>query len=183
MQNDFLTGSLANWDAERVKSAVLKKIKNEKWDNIFFTRDTHQRNYLDTSEGKHLHVKHCIEGTPGWCIDEDIMVAADERSRNTYVEVINKRTFSSASLVDTIENIINAGYSINYEITLVGVCTGICVVSNALLLKANDIIREHAEIICDAECCSCLNQKTHESALDTMECCQITVINRNKKEE
>lgn len=181
MQNDFLTGSLANWDAERVKSAVLKKIKNEKWDYIYFTRDTHQRDYLNTSEGKHLPVKHCIEGTPGWCVDEDLMVAAEEKPY-AYIEVINKKTFGSKDLIDNIESRINWSRA-EFEITLVGVCTGICVVSNALLLKANDTIREQAEIICDAECCSCLNQHTHESALDTMECCQVTIINRNKKEE
>ena len=159
MQNDFISGSLGSNEAQAIVPNVKKKIEEYKarGDEIIFTRDTHQSDYLETNEGKHLPVKHCINGTYGWII-------ADAVNYPEYKH-INKRTF---------------GYTLwNYEfdeledVELVGLCTDICVVSNALILKAQF---PNANITVDASCCAGVTPASHQAALTTMKMCQINVI-------
>lgn len=160
MQNDFVTGSLGTKEAQQIVPAVIGKVKQyqKAGDDIVFTRDTHSENYLETQEGKKLPVKHCIQGTLGWEIIDEL---------KPYAEcVFNKPTFGSTGLA---EYVVKEGYQ---EIELIGLCTDICVVSNALLLKANLL---DAELSVDAECCAGVTPETHQAALQTMKMCQITV--------
>lgn len=183
MQNDFLCGSLGNYDAERVRNNVVEKIKSENWDFIFLTRDTHEFDYLSTNEGKNLPVEHCIYGTPGWCIDSDVMDAVNyvHKEKNVNYTILDKNTFGSYELVDLLKMHVNTSLAevppIQSEITFVGVCTDICVVSNVLLVKACDDIRENCDIIVDAKCCSGVSKKSHDAALITMAACQAKIIN------
>lgn len=157
MQNDFITGSLGTKEAQDIVQKVKNKIAEyqKRGDEIIFTRDTHQTDYLNTPEGKKLPVEHCIEGTVGWQIAEGLEV--DE------VVYIDKPTFGWTHWNDrTFE-----------EIEMVGLCTDICVVSNALILKATF---PEVEITVDASCCAGVTPATHNAALETMKMCQINVI-------
>lgn len=158
MQNDFITGSLGTKEAQAIIPNVKKKIEEYKarGDEIIFTRDTHKSDYLNTNEGKHLPVKHCIEGTYGWII-------ADEVNYPEYKH-INKKTFGY-TLWD---------YEDDFEeIEIVGLCTDICVVSNALILKA---FYPEINITVDASCCAGVTPESHKAALTIMKMCQINVI-------
>ena len=158
MQNDFVTGSLANPTAQAIIPNIKEKIaKYEKnGDEIIFTRDTHTSNYLETLEGKHLPVSHCIGGTWGWLV-------VDELNHPEY-QHINKTTFGYP----------HWAYEGEFEeIELVGTCTSICVVSNALILKAQF---PNVNITVDASCCACITPESHKAALTTMKMCQINVI-------
>lgn len=162
MQKDFIDGSLGTKEAEAIVPAVVKKIRE--WDGIVVaTRDTHQPDYMQTQEGRFLPVEHCIEGTDGWQINPDVQQALDERN----AQVINKPTFGSVALSMML---MQCGVT---EIQLVGLCTDICVVSNALLLKAN---MPEVPISVDATCCAGVTPEKHEAALETMRSCQITIL-------
>ena len=162
MQVDFINGSLGTKEAQAIVPNVINKIKEyEKIDNsiIVFTKDTHFENYLETSEGKNLPVIHCIKGTPGWEIPAEII-------RNHGAHVIEKPTFGSFDLIDLMNEIKPD------EIELIGLCTDICVVTNALLLKANFY---ETPISVDSSCCAGVTPKSHLEALNTMKMCQIKV--------
>ena len=148
MQNDFVTGTLGNKEAQAIVLNVQAKVKEyaDRGDRIIFTRDTHGENYLDTPEGKKLPVKHCINGT----------------------EYIDKPTFGWLNW---------EGFGSNDEIELVGVCTDICVVSNALILKAK---YPEAIISVDAGCCAGVTPEKHNAALETMKSCQIDVYGQEE---
>lgn len=169
MQNDFITGSLGTPEARAIVPNVKKKIEEavKNGDVIIFTRDTHDEDYLETREGKKLPVKHCISGTDGWKI-ADGLVPLDY----DYCHIRNKRAFGDDFLADAIWGLPKPSYVFE-EIELVGLCTEICVVSNALLLKA--AFYESYEISVDATCCAGVTPETHEAALKTMEMCQINV--------
>lgn len=127
MQNDFINGSLRTREAQAIVPNVAKLIQSSDYAAIFFTRDTHSKDYLDTQEGKNLPIEHCIRGTNGWKIHDDIAVASIES--NIPCDVINKPTFG-------IFNIATKLVEDNYdEVDLVGLCTDICVITNALILK------------------------------------------------
>ncbi len=163
MQKDFIDGSLGTKEAQGIVENVRKKIARyrDSGDTIIFTRDTHSENYLETSEGKKLPVKHCIEGTEGWNIDSRIEVLDSI--------VIDKPTFGWTKWKQTEQE-----HGLQFErIELIGLCTDICVVSNALLLKA---LYPDAEIIVDANCCAGVTPDSHEAALVTMKMCQIEVV-------
>ncbi len=157
MQNDFIDGSLGTKEAQAIVENVKKKIGEyaSRGDDIIFTRDTHGEDYLDTPEGKKLPVKHCVKDTHGWHIADGLYVEG--------AKVIDKPTF---------------GYtgwdSMNFdEIEIVGLCTDICVVSNALILKA---FFPEAEISVDTTCCAGVTPQSHKAALETMRMCQIDII-------
>lgn len=158
MQNDFIDGSLGTKEARSIVANVKAKIVEYKknGDEIIFTRDTHSENYLDTPEGKKLPVIHCVKGTPGWQIADGVY--------SDGAEIIDKPSFGWNHWDD---------YSFD-QIELVGLCTDICVVSNALILKA---VFPNAEISVDAVCCAGVTPETHNSALAIMKMCQINVIN------
>lgn len=162
MQNDFINGSLGTEEAQRIVPNVRAKIKeySNRGDEIIFTRDTHHENYLDTPEGKKLPVKHCILGTHGWQIADGL--ATDD------MICIDKSTFGWINW-----NVTKETYGLEMsEIEMVGLCTDICVVSNALILKA---AFPDSEITVDAGCCAGVTPETHRAALETMKMCQIHV--------
>lgn len=168
MQNDFLTGTLANKDAVAIIPNVLKEIENFRDSVIVATRDTHGENYLETSEGKNLPVTHCIVNTWGWQIENSIQNAIE---KNTLKSFINKNSFG---LYDWKEAL---AYNVKFTkfdtIELIGTCTDICVVSNALILKA---LYPETRIVVKADCCAGTTKENHEAALQTMRSCQIEVI-------
>lgn len=165
IQNDFVDGALGTPEAQAIVEAAADKIKNFDGD-IFVTYDTHYDNYMDTSEGKKLPVPHCIKGTQGWELNPKI---ADALKGKNY-KAVEKLTFGSVYLPNLVKETIGDEQA---EITLIGLCTDICVVSNALILKANLL---DAEIFVDSSCCAGVTPQTHNAALDTMRCCQINII-------
>ena len=164
MQKDFVDGALGSREAVAIVPAVVKKI--ESFDGeIFVTYDTHFENYMQTNEGKHLPVPHCIKGTDGWQLNNDVENALSGK-KFTKVE---KNTFGSVDLPKLIEQ---AADGEDFAVELIGLCTDICVVSNALLIKATF---PEAPIAVDAGCCAGVTPQAHEAALATMASCQITI--------
>ena len=170
MQNDFITGSLGTPEAQaivpNVKNKIEDAIKNK--DIILYTRDTHYPNYMQTKEGEKLPVEHCIIGTDGWQIPLELLPPFTYED----AEICNKPTFGYTDLPTEIKSLLKYAYGCT-EIELVGLCTDICVVSNALLLKA--AFYDEMEISVDATCCAGVTPESHEAALKTMEMCQINV--------
>lgn len=164
MQNDFVFGSLANPMAEAIIPSIVKEMDAS--DFIIFTRDTHYNNYLQTAEGKKLPIKHCIKESEGWQIVEPLMKHA--YSTTIPFDFVDKETFGFHSW-DRYHNIISQ-YD---EIELVGTCTDICVVSNALILRA---LYPEKKIVVKASACAGLTKEKHEAALETMRSCQIDVV-------
>lgn len=158
MQNDFIDGSLGTPEAQAIVPKVKEKIKayQDRGEEIIFTRDTHGMNYLDTQEGKMLPVEHCLKGTKGWEIADDLEVPG--------CSYIDKPSFGWTHWNERKFD----------EIELVGLCTDICVVSNALILKA---AFPEIKISVDASCCAGVTPQTHKAALQTMRMCQICVEN------
>lgn len=171
MQGDFVDGSLGSKDAQRVVPNIVKKIEQEDWNAIVFTRDTHDENYLESQEGKWLPVPHCTYREPGWELVEAIEKAVLKKCEGEtfFIPPINKPTFGTFEWKDRIRK-----KECN-EIVLVGVCTDVCVVSNALILKA---MFPEIRITVDASCCAGTSQTAHACALNTMKCCQVNVINQ-----
>ncbi len=167
MQNDFICGSLANADAVEIVPRVAR-LAGEWQGRIIFTRDTHQAEYLKTQEGKHLPVEHCIEGTDGWQINEEIHAAAVNNA-NAKVSYVDKPAFGAGKLL--YDEIMRVGEP--SQVVFVGTCTDICVVSNALILKS---LLSETPMSVVADCCAGLTKKKHASALDVMSSCQINII-------
>lgn len=165
MQKDFVDGALGSKEAVAIVDKVVKKIENFDGD-IIVTYDTHHENYMETQEGANLPVPHCIKGTEGWKLDASVQVAVDKR---TY-KAIEKPTFGSTELPEYIKATYNPA---DIEIQLIGLCTDICVVSNALLMKANFL---ETKVSVDAECCAGVTPESHNAALATMKMCQVDVI-------
>lgn len=166
MQNDFVTGSLGTDEAKSIVKKVTEKFYHylKRGDRVTFTQDTHQENYLDTAEGLKLPIPHCIKGTNGHDIIPELELP------NGFVEgpvtFIEKETFGYANWSSVV--------SPDEDIEIVGVCTDICVISNALILKA---LYPEASITVDASCCAGVTPDLHQKALDVMRSCQINIIN------
>lgn len=161
MQNDFITGSLGTPEAKEILPRVAEKIKQ--FDGmVLFTRDTHQADYLETLEGGYLPVEHCIEGTEGWQLAPEIEALRTETP-------IDKPVFGSVALGQLLKEQHTCKEPIE-KITLVGLCTDICVISNALLLKA---FLPDVPIWVDASCCAGVTPESHKRALEAMKVCQI----------
>ncbi len=160
MQKDFIDGALGSKEAVAIVENVKRKIAEyvENGDEIIFTRDTHQSNYMETNEGKNLPVEHCIEGTEGWMIQEGLEVPN--------AIYIDKPTFGYLGWKD---------YNLE-QVEMVGLCTDICVVSNALIIKATF---PEIEVSVDASCCAGVTPESHEAALTTMKMCQVKVTGVN----
>ena len=165
MQKDFVDGALGTPEAQAVVPAVLEKIRSFDGD-IFVTYDTHFEDYLDTAEGKKLPVPHCIYGTPGWELDERVGALMEDLS---HIKV-QKYTFGSTSLPHLMAEVADGD---TFSIELIGLCTDICVVSNALILKAHF---PDAPIAVDPACCAGVTPALHEAALQTMRSCQIDIL-------
>ncbi|NLC25934.1 MAG: cysteine hydrolase [Fastidiosipila sp.] len=165
MQNDFIDGSLGTKEAEAILPRVREVIDSYPPDKVYFTRDTHQKNYLETQEGRKLPVPHCIKDTEGWQIEDSL-----EKRRQT--EAIDKGSFGSMELARLLAEL-NQEEEIR-SLRFVGLCTDICVISNSLIAKA--AIPE-AEVIVDASACAGVTPDQHQTALDAMKACQITIEN------
>ena len=164
MQNDFIDGALGTPEAEAIVDNVKAKIDayRENSDTVIFTRDTHQKNYMETQEGSKLPVPHCIEGSHGWQIRAELDPAD--------CLIIDKPTFGSYELVDTLRELDEE--SPLESIELIGLCTDICVISNAMMIKAAFL---ETPVKVDASCCAGVTPESHGNALDAMGMCQIEV--------
>ena len=164
MQNDFINGALGTPEAEAIVDRVVEKIGRYPVSDIIATRDTHAENYLETQEGRKLPVVHCVKGTPGWELHPKIAAALKG------AVIINKPTFGSRELAEKLALLAELD---ELEITLVGLCTDICVVSNALLIKA---FLPETPVWVIADCCTGVTPESHKAALDTMRMCQIEIL-------
>ena len=163
MQNDFITGSLGSPDAQAIVDKVCQKIDN--WDGrVCFTMDTHYEDYAESEEGRHIPVSHCVNETWGWQLQEDV---AKRRTKESFI--VYKESFGSMELPN-IADILNVK-----EFQIIGLCTDICVISNALVLRS---AMPDAVITVDASCCAGTSEWNHNAALDVMQKCCIDVINR-----
>ena len=165
MQNDFISGSLGTKEAINAVPHALALIESKKWDKIIATYDTHHGNYLNTQEGKNLPVIHCIEGTKGWELEENILSAITAAAP---CEKILKEQFGS---LDIIGKIAESGDEI--EVTLCGVCTDICVISNAMIIKS---AFPEAKVNVAKDACAGVTPEKHNAALDVLQSCQINII-------
>ena len=164
MQNDFVDGALGTPEAVAILPAVKARIEaaKETGEDIIFTRDTHQPNYMETQEGRKLPVPHCIENTPGWEIVPQL------RELTAGCLVIDKPTFGSVKLGEIL-----TGREDIEAITLIGLCTDICVISNAMICKA---ALSEVPVTVEAACCAGVTPSSHDNALSAMKMCQIEVI-------
>lgn len=164
LQNDFVDGALGSAEAVAIVPRVCEKIKNFEG-QIIVTYDTHNEDYMNSLEGENLPVPHCIKDTLGWQLNKEVKQALADKD---YIE-IEKPTFGSIDLPEVIREV--AGFE-DFEIELLGLCTDICVVSNALLLKAN-FPENHISV--DGRCSAGVTVDSHNAALTTMKMCQIDV--------
>ena len=166
MQNDFVTGVLGSAEARAVLPKLKQKIDGARTagKTIVFTRDTHGADYLSTQEGRNLPVPHCIRGTEGWQIVEGLCLKGDR--------VFDKPTFGSLSLAEFIRD---GEFG---RVEFVGVCTGICVISNAMLCKA---AFPEANIVIDAALCACVTPESHDTALNAMRLCQMEILHQGEE--
>ena len=164
MQNDFIDAALGTKEALAIVEPVKEKIRSYPKEDIIATMDTHTSDYMDTQEGKYLPVPHCIRGTEGWRIRADIAELLKE------AKIFEKPTFGSIELAEYLKSLSEAE---DIELELIGLCTDICVVSNALLLKA---AMPEVKITVDSSCCAGVTVEKHLAALDTMRSCQIQII-------
>lgn len=172
MQNDFVSGALGTAEAREIVPHVVGRVVAglNRGEEVLFTRDTHEAGYLDTQEGRKLPVPHCVRGTEGWEVIEQL--------REYAAHPIDKPTFGSrylgALLKARDEDLKKQGKTGVEKVTLVGLCTDICVISNAMLIKA---FLPEAEIAVDAKCCAGVTPESHRNALEAMKVCQIAVEN------
>lgn len=166
MQNDFIDGALGTPEAQAIVPAVAAKTRQyvKRGDPIIYTADTHYDDYLNTIEGKKLPVPHCIHGTSGWEINDEVYTEAP---------VIKKDTFGSWELPVYILNMIGDDFDKVEVIEVIGLCTDICVISNVMMLKA---WFPNTPIIVDANCCAGVTPESHRNALRAMEMCHIEIV-------
>ncbi|MCC8137302.1 MAG: cysteine hydrolase [Clostridiales bacterium] len=178
MQNDFIDGALGTMEAAAIVDNVREKIDRylENGDTVIYTRDTHTEAYLQTQEGRNLPVVHCVKGTPGWEISEKVYVEG--------CTVVDKPSFGSPALPEVVKACAarqsgrgaqsgNTDGGTPDSIELVGLCTDICVISNAMILKA---AFPEIPMTVDASCCAGVTPESHENALNAMRMCQIQII-------
>jgi len=165
MQNDFITGSLGTKEAEAILPKVIEKVKSFDC-TVIYTKDTHREDYLSTQEGKNLPVEHCMEGTWGWMLADEL----ETLSRNH--KVFHKPTFGSVELAEFLAEE-NKRETLE-EIELCGLCTDICVISNAFVIKAK---LTEVPVAVDASCCAGVTPESHINALSAMKMCQVMVRN------
>ena len=165
MQNDIVSGVLGTTEAQAVLPRVIEKIKTYPG-TVLYTRDTHRADYAQTQEGRFLPVPHCLAGNEGWALCPEIEALRREMNGG----VFDKPTFGSLELADHLAHV-NSIAPIE-QLELVGVCTDICVISNALLLKA---VLPEVPIVVDASCCAGVTPAAHQTALSAMAACQIII--------
>ena len=165
MQNDFIDGSLSNKSAQDIIPAILEELRTGGYEHIVFTRDTHTKNYLNTPEGKRLPVEHCIMGTEGWELNQEIL--EDACFGCDSISFFDKPTFGSLGLLSHIQS--QGDFD---EVVVCGKCTDICVVSNVLILKT---MKPDLNITVLGNACAGLTPEKHQAALEVMKSCQINV--------
>lgn len=172
MQNDFIDGALGTKEAEAIVPNVVKKIQEFHEDGehrILYTRDTHGENYLETQEGVNLPVVHCVKGTKGWEICPEVEALRKENP-------IDKSSFGSPVLGQVLkaqdEDLRKQGKEGITSVTLIGLCTDICVITNALLVKA---YLPEVPVIVESDCCAGVTVESHNNALEAMKMCQIQI--------
>ena len=165
MQNDFIDAALGSAEAVSIVEAVKDKIRSYPVSDVIVTMDTHSEQYMQTQEGKYLPVKHCIKGSDGWKLHPDIAKLLEG------AKIYEKPTFGSIRMAEDLKNLSEKE---TIEIEMAGLCTDICVVSNALLLKA---FMPEVKISVDASCCAGVTPEKHDAALETMRSCQIIITN------
>ncbi len=163
LQNDFVSMALGTKEAVEIIPAAVKEIEDPYYDTVIATFDTHGEDYLDTFEGKHLPVVHCVKGTEGWLLEEHVEQAVAERNGLR----IEKPTFGSVELLDMLMK------EQPESITLIGLCTDICVVSNAMLVRAG---LHETPIRVVAAACAGTTPENHDHALAVMKSCQIEIL-------
>lgn len=168
MQNDFIDGALGTKEAQLIVPKVAEKIRNFQG-AVVYTRDTHFDNYMETQEGRMLPVVHCIKGTAGHQLQADILKACEEKD----AAGMDKVTFGAKDLPELLQSICPDGPE---SIELAGLCTDICVISNAMLLKA---FFPESPVSVDASCCAGVTPDSHKNALEAMKMCQIAVTNED----
>lgn len=166
MQNDFVTGCLGSEAAQAIVASMVEYVKNFEGE-VVFTYDTHTENYMNTQEGRKLPVPHCIEGTEGWQLVPELEVLREEKQAKTF----RKPTFGSVELAQYLKAL-NDVETLE-SITLIGVCTDICVVSNSMTIKA---FLPETEVQVVAGLTAATSDKTQQDTLSVMKCCQITVV-------
>lgn len=169
MQNDFLTGPLGNAECAATVPEVIKLIESGEYDTIITTQDTHFDDYLDTQEGKNLPVVHCIMGTEGWQIHNDVKKALDAKFETDDLKVagVTKHSFGD---MDKLPRLLRQFAGDIEEIHFVGVCTGICVISNVLIAKA---AVPETKICVIERACACVTPESHKTAIEAMKMCQV----------
>ena len=165
MQNDVIDGSLSNKTAQEKIPAILEELRTGGYEHIVFTRDTHTKNYLNTPEGKRLPVEHCIMGTEGWELNQEIL--EDACFGCDSISFFDKPTFGSLGLLSHIQS--QGDFD---EVVVCGTCTDICVVSNVLILKT---MKPDLNITVLGNACAGLTPEKHQAALEVMKSCQINV--------
>lgn len=168
LQNDFISGSLGSAMAEAIVPGAVQAIRDPGYDTVIATKDTHDAKYLDSLEGQYLPVAHCVKGTPGWEFPDGIASALRDRN----ARIVEKPVFGSLDLALFLQE------KEPVDVTLIGLCTDICVVSNALLLKA---VLKKAKVRVLASCCAGTSVEKHREALDVMRSCQVEVIEEDRK--
>ncbi len=166
MQKDFVDGVLGTAEAVSIVPNVVDIIRNHTG-KIYVTLDTHTEDYMNTQEGQHLPVPHCIKNTDGWKLNDSVAAALEGKN----YEVYEKPTFGSVDLAKALLSAHEQG-EID-EITFVGLCTGICVISNAMMAKAH---MPEVPIKVNSSCCACVTPDSHNTALEAMKLCQIEII-------
>lgn len=179
MQNDFIDGTLGTKEAQEIVPRVIEKL--EKIDKektlVLFTKDTHYQNYFETLEGKKLPVEHCIENTPGWKIKKEISQVVDNAPGALFYssdKIIHSRIYKNTFGSDVLRDFLIKHMSEIEEVEFIGLCTDICVVSNALMARQTF---PNTRIVVDASCCAGTTSEKHKAALSTMVSCQIEVVN------
>ncbi len=168
MQKDFIDGSLGTTEAQAIVENVVGLIDGFDGE-VLYTLDTHFENYMDTLEGKKLPVMHCIRGTDGWQVESQVLAALERKNAKCF----EKPTFGSYELVDYVYEAVRGDAAAAAELTLAGLCTDICVASNAILLRAklpDTVIRVKAD------CCAGVTPASHQAALTTLSMCQMDII-------
>lgn len=168
-QNDFITGALGNKECDVATNVIADEIRSGKYDDVIFTRDTHDENYLNTQEGKKLPVTHCIKGTNGWEVDARLKDAMKERGVNCDdITYIDKPTFGSEELGRLLAEYDNS----DTEIYFCGFCTGICVISNVAIAKT---FCKDAEVFVIENACACVTPESHKTAIEAMKMIQVGI--------
>lgn len=165
MQNDFVDGALGTLEAQGIIDNCVRKINSFDGD-IIVTYDTHNSDYLDTNEGRNLPIVHCVKGTRGWELNSKIQKALNNKS----YEIIEKNTFGAKKLPLFLKENYDTD---NIEVEFIGLCTDICVISNALLIKA---FFPEIEIFADESCMAGVTVEKHKAAIETMKSCQIKIV-------